>query len=348
LQIAPVVRILRLMLAKRLRRLIRRRCPSWPLTTPTITRPFSATDRSLAVVAVCYNMPGQVRNTLRSLLPAYQQQIDPESYRVRLMDNGSDHPLPEDHWRVWGNVEYEYTSPQAVTGNLAVALNRGVAATDSNLICLILDGACLMSPGLLHWGVELASLWPRTLVDVRCWHLGPKLQMQSRREGYTPQVEAQLLQSIGWPEPSYRLFDISVPLLPRGGFFGRSAESTCIFTSRQFFQELGGFDERYRQPGGGLAAADLFWRGASSAYRVFTLLGEAVFHQIHGGAATGLNKDQHRGQFALWRDEYESLSRPWRGSGPDYQPIVAGHVPSELRRWLGAAGDNPLASLWGD
>jgi hypothetical protein len=37
---------------------------------------------------VCYEMAGQIKNTLRSLLPPYQRNIATEDYEITLIENG--------------------------------------------------------------------------------------------------------------------------------------------------------------------------------------------------------------------------------------------------------------------
>ncbi len=179
------------------------------------------------------------------------------------------------------------------------------------------------------------------LVEVRGWHLGPKPQTLSVPEGYSADVERGLLRKIKWPRNGYRLFEVCSPAQSSaGGFYGRASETTCAFMGRSMFDALGGFDERYADPGGGLANVDFFWRAVAAAETVFTVLGEGTFHQHHGGAATGLDPSIRRATHRRWREEYERLSRPFDKRPPVYQPVLAGHVPEECRRWLseGVAG----------
>jgi hypothetical protein len=43
----------------------------------------------LSVVVVCYEMAAQIGNTLRSLLPPYQLDVETGGYEIILIDNGS-------------------------------------------------------------------------------------------------------------------------------------------------------------------------------------------------------------------------------------------------------------------
>lgn len=193
----------------------------------------------------------------------------------------------------------------------------------------------MVTPGVLNWGLDLTRLSASAVTEVRGWHLGPKIQSESIQEGYDREEERRLLDGVRWFENGYRLFDVSVPSgSTRGGFLGRAHESGCLFMHRSLFNALGGYDECYSHPGGGLVNLDFFWRAVTTATTVFTLLGEGHFHQAHGGAATGLRKTEFAASFHQWKAEYERLSRPLEQNPPPYKPILAGHVPKECQRWL--------------
>jgi GT2 family glycosyltransferase len=289
----------------------------------------------LAVIVITYEMSAQLANTLRTLVSPYQQQVDTNQYEVVVVDNGSANPLPDSVWNAAGNVRYHHIPKSDAPPNPGAAINKAVANTTSPLLCIMIDGARMVTPGVLRWGMDLARFSQKTLVEIRGWHLGPKVQMQSVLEGYNAEVERGLLNQVDWPKHPYRLFEIAAPAASmKRGFLGLAAECTCLFISRSLFDQIGGYDERYREPGGGLCNADFFVRAVQASDRVFTVLGEGTFHQIHGGAATGLSGENSRGAFRRWKAEYEKLSRPWHSQPVDYELILAGHLPAEARRWL--------------
>jgi len=286
----------------------------------------------LSVVVACYEMAAQIKNTLQSLLPPYQRNISIDEYEIILIDNGSAKMLDEETRKISPNLDYIYLSPNESSPSPAPAMNRGVALARAPRLCLMIDGARLLTPGVLSWGMRLLELSPRAMVEVRGWHLGPKWQPESVMEGYDHEEERRLLQAIGWPENGYRLWEVaaSTPQVSRG-YADPAPESNCIFLSRDLFFETGGFDERSREPGGGLVNLDFFSRAVATAGCVFTLLGEGTFHQVHRGAATGLSKPILEERFKQWRAESEALGQAIL---PDYEFILAGHMPRECASWL--------------
>jgi glycosyltransferase involved in cell wall biosynthesis len=272
----------------------------------------------LSVIVVCYKMDQQIGNTLRSLLPPYQQKVKKGAYDVVIVDNGSPEALAEEVWKVSSNVRYVRIPPGEASPNPGVAINRAVR----------------MTPGVVGWGLRLLDMGPRGIVEVRSWHLGPKFQSESILEGYNHEVEKEMLTKSEWWENGYRLFTISASnTLTEDGFGGRAMESNCLFMSRELFEEIGGYNEGYKEPGGGLVNHDFYARAVGAADHVFTLLGEGTFHQVHGGAATGLTRAQLDEALERWWDESRSLRGDLKPPGRE-KFILAGHLPPECRRWL--------------
>jgi Glycosyl transferase family 2 len=290
----------------------------------------------LSIVVVCYEMAAQIKNTLQSLLPPYQRNVSIDDYEIILMDNGSAKMLDEETRKISPNLNYVYLSPDEASPSPAPAMNRGVALARAPVLCLMIDGARLLTPGVLSWGMRLLAFAPRAMVEVRGWHLGPKFQPESVMEGYGPEQERKLLENIRWLENGYRLWEIAAGTKQtRSGFSATTAESNCIFMSRDLFFETGGFDERSRTPGGGLVNLDFFARAVAAAGCVFTLLGEGTFHQVHGGAATGLRKPEMDEKFQEWLTESRALDQAIAPEIiPNYEFILAGHMPPECASWL--------------
>ena len=73
------------------------------------------------------------------------------------------------------------------------------------------------------------------------------------------------------------------------GWFKPIAESNALFLRRESGECLVGLDERFDSPGGGLLNLDTFNRAIEwPDAQLVVLLGEATFHQLHGGTNTNI------------------------------------------------------------
>ncbi len=164
------------------------------------------------------------------------------------------------------------------------------------------------------------SLAPHAFVYTLGMHLGPKPQNESMAEGYDQRAEDALLDSIDWRADGYRLFNASsVAYSSRNGFLSKLSESNCFAMRREDYLALDGLDERFDGPGGGLVNLDFFNRVHEQPWiEPFMLLGEATFHQFHGGVATNVAVVDH--PWALMAAEYEAIrgkpfASSWRAPG---------------------------------
>src|SRR5207247_4958168 len=113
------------------------------------------------------------------------------------------------------------------------------------LLCLMIDGARLVTPGVLAWGMRLLKLAPGAIVEVRGWHLGPKWQPESVAEGYSHDIESHLLDQVRRWENGYRLFDISSgSAQTKLGVSHPASESNRLLVSRALFERIDMFDAR--------------------------------------------------------------------------------------------------------
>ena len=168
------------------------------------------------------------------------------------------------------------------------AVNLGLSIARGDLVGVAIDGARMASPGLIAKAIGAAALHPKPVVGTIAFHLGSKAQPISIKEGYNQAVEDELLARSGWEEDPYRLFGVSVFAVSSGsGWFETPMESNAFFCTAAHWRELGGWDERFVSPGGGVVNLDS-WRRAieSPGAQLIMLLGEATFHQVHGGVAT--------------------------------------------------------------
>lgn len=275
----------------------------------------------LTVVVVTFDQERELPRTLRSLGAPYQRGIDPHAVEVIVVDNGSPRAVPERP--IVGGARVRVIRLDDAAVSPARAANLGLEQATGDVVGLVIDGARLASPGLLQTALLAHRLSPRAVVTAPAWHLGPDLQRRSSTVGYDQAAEDELLESVAWEQDGYRLFEVSTPAASSArGLFGPMGESSSLFLRRSVWTELGGLDERFALPGGGLVNHDLYRRAcALPDAPLVVLLGEGTFHQIHGGAATSVRVTSDE-----MRADYESIcGEPHRP--PGRAPVFFGSVP---------------------
>jgi glycosyltransferase involved in cell wall biosynthesis len=252
----------------------------------------------LSVVVVSYNMHRELSRTLQSLSPGYQRDIDAHEYEVIVVDNGSTTPPTAAEFSHLG-IDLTVVTMNDPEPSPVAAVNRGLDMSVGAIVGVYIDGARIASPGLLAEAGAAIEHDERAFVGTRGRYLGPELQRDSMTKGYHQRSEDLLLMGINWEENGYRLFDVSVwDESSSNAWFGQVAESNALFMWRRLWRELEGYDPAFASPGGGLVNLDT-WRRACLLpdTRPTLLLGEATFHQFHGGVATNGPTDRIDGFF---------------------------------------------------
>ncbi len=339
-----------------------------PLASPA---PRNAVD--LTVVVVFYDMKREAARTLYSLSRAYQEGIEDLDYEVLVVENGShaDERLGREFVESFG-PEFRYLDlGDAATPSPTDALNRGMAAARGRNFAFMIDGAHLLTPGVLRFGMAGLRTYDQAVVATQQWYVGPGQQPIVVDQGYDQTAEDALFGRIAWPEDGYRLFEISHFIGDRDWFDG-ILESNCLFVGRKLLEQVGGFDDSFDMAGGGYANLELWERlAAAPDATMVSILGEGSFHQLHGGTTT--NDPEHvdrRTKIFSYGEHYRDLrGRPMRGpakvmhyvgslpvdaarrtrarrmtasmfagirspEGPDGIPTVAEQMPEELRTTL--------------
>lgn len=288
----------------------------------------------LSVVVVVYNMRREAARTLHTLSAAYQRDVSDDDYEVIVVENGSPDPLDAATVAGFGRNFRLVTVPRP-TQSPAPALNFGAAQAGGDIVVSMIDGARMLSPGCVAWTLRAFDFVPDAAAIVPSWHLGPDVQNESVRFGYNQAVEDRLLDSVDWRRDGYELYSLCERLDPSSegaAWFGNVTESNFIAVRRDVYDRLGGFDERFTSRGGGAVNLDFFRRVAeTSGCRIVSLLGEATFHQFHGGVSTNVAATEH--PWKAISAEYSAI-RGMEWATPVYEPVLLGTVPPQCRSLL--------------
>jgi len=296
----------------------------------------------LSIVVICHDMRREAPRTLFSLSRRYQKDIEDLAYEVLVVDNGSGEPLHKTEVEAFG-PEFSYSFFPTTSVSPAAAINDAVRATTGRHVVICIDGARILSPGMLKFIALATRLAEMPVVGSLAWHLGSKIQKIAMLEGYDRQVEDRLLAESGWERDGYQLFSVScLANSSAGGWFRPISECNCVSVSRGIYEAIGGFDEAFALPGGGYANLDFYKRACElPGAQLVTLLGEGTFHQFHGGAATNARPEVHPGKRFV--EEYVALrGKPY--APPRVNPILLGRLPPQAYRFVRAsAGKLPEA-----
>ncbi len=119
----------------------------------------------------------------------------------------------------------------------------------------------MVTPGMCRDVIKVNALHDRVFISTLAFHLGPDVQMSTVFEGYNQDLEDRLLDEIDWINNGYDLYLASALALSSiNGLHGPIAESNAVFTQKEIWNELAGYDEGFVSIGGGLSNLDLYKR----------------------------------------------------------------------------------------
>lgn len=299
-----------------------------------MTLPSEIPRPLISIVIIAYNMAREIPRTVYSFLPPYQLDVSFDDIEIIVMENGSSKPVDPEIVKSWPDC-VRYIEVKSPDKSPAKALNQGIAMSRGDWVCPVIDGARLISPGVLKSAHEIMKAHDCPVIATMGYHLGHKTQQENVLEGYNQNVEDTLLSSVGWPNNAYDLFKISsLGGSARGSWLSQIAESNVLVLSKTFYLSIGGFDEKFNIAGGGLVNLDFFKRCVDHKDTQYVmLLGEGSFHQYHGGVTTsrGVNlpslEDPSKTTWDIYAEQYQNI-RGLPYQPPMTHPIIYGHANS--------------------
>lgn len=294
----------------------------------------------LSLVVVVFDMPVQAMNTLHTLSPSYQRGVTAADYEVVVVENRSDNLLDPAEVSALGGT-FRYVLRDENGQSPAPAINVGARASAGATIALLVDGARMLTPGVVANILAALRLARTPVVSVPGYHLGQRLHQEAVLDGYGTDEEQAALRALDWRADGYRLFDMAVLSASCGnGYLRPIGESNCIAVPRRLFDRLGGFDEGFTTRGGGFVNLD-FYRRAADAGTLILLPGEGTFHQFHGGATTGAPGVDRDALLEQMHAEYARL-RGGVHAPPTQEPTLLGTISPHampflqysVQRWL--------------
>ncbi len=293
----------------------------------------------ISLVVVAFDIPREIERTLRSLSPDYQRHIDADDYEIVVVDNGSAEPIDAD-WIAGLSGNFRLIRIDDASPSPAAAINRGIAEARGGIVGVMIDGARIVTPGMLGFALRGARLHPRAVVATLGWYVGHDFQGRVGDRSSARRRDEALLAQIDWPNDGYRLFEIgTMDESSIDGWLQPIAESNAIFSARANWDALGGMDERFDLPGGGLVNLDTFNRFMELAdAELVILLGEATFHQWHGGISTNASPGRQIENWATWTAQYAQIRGKAYETNRIGPPIYLGVLPPvALARFARAA-----------
>ena len=251
-----------------------------------------------------YNMQREAARTLTSLSRTYQREIGDLRYEVLCIDNGSDPPL-DPAWVESFGPEFRLIRPERILPSPCAAINEAARQARGRYVAIMIDGAYVLSPGVFRGVWDALEEAPDSVVGLRQWFVGGDQRWLSQ-SGYTRRQEDGLFDKIDWPSDGYQLFKISSPARESpNNWFDGLIESNCLFLSKALYRDLGGMNEGFAEAGAGFANLDLFLRAVEASDQPpVVLLGEASFHQFHGGTTTNIALDEMERRVRSYDETY--------------------------------------------
>ena len=222
------------------------------------------------------------------------------------------------------------TSASESSPSPANALNRGLELARGRAVAVMIDGAHVLTPGVLHFGMLGLSTYAPAVVSTQQWYVGPGEQNEAVSKGYDEGLRGPALRArSSGPSTATSSSTSGTSSVAATGSTGsgRATASSCRARCSTRSER---WTTTSTLPGGGFANLDFFERMTTSPrIKLVTILGEGSFHQVHGGTTTNAPESTER------QDLLESYG--------DQYAEIRGRVfksPAKVVHYVGALPDS--------
>jgi N-acetylglucosaminyl-diphospho-decaprenol L-rhamnosyltransferase len=227
-----------------------------------------------------------------------------------VVDNGS---TPEDEQKLRAIAEAEPRF-RLVQGHGNIGFSRGCnlgARTAKGQHLVILNPDAYLQPGCISSLIEASQAFPSPcVVGARVLNTDGSEQRGGRRGEVTPVTTLLSFSHLTLSLPFLRKFEIHMEdqVLPKAPVAVPTISGACFYMSREDFQKLGGFDERYFLH---VEDIDLCWRARAMGGSVVFQPAGTVVHLGSTSLKHPVVVEYHKGR-GLVRYFRKRADNPWR------------------------------------
>lgn len=294
----------------------------------------ASTEPVISVIVIGFDMPGQLLNTVYTLSQAFQRDVAAHEFEILVVENASTNNADGAAIEALGdNIHYFLRQEPGVSP--VPAVNFAFQQCRGQFVGLIVDGARMVSPGVLRCALDIYRGNNDAVLVVPGYHLGfvEQHDIEDPREALAE--EQRLLASVPWRENGYRLFQISTFSGANiRGYLQPIMECNCLFASKQNFAAVGYADPAFCLPGGGAINLHLYRSIAMLPHTQLMLTpGEGSFHQFHGGVTTS-SYEERSAQVKSIKEQLDSFWQPGGFKAVSREPCLYGSVAPEAQPFL--------------
>lgn len=257
----------------------------------------------LSIVVIFYDMEECYEDTLLTMSREFQVGIEDVSYEVIAIDNNSPVPLDEGAVERFG-PEFKLVRYETEGRSPVEAINYGLSICTGEYVAVVVDGARMLSNGVIAKTLSEAKRYPRACVYTQAFNLAT--YSCAPEEAFN--VELKMKKQTGWPGDSKSIISKGILCDSYGPTLQGKipTEFTWYVVKRSFMDSVGRYNENFKSHGGGLMNQELVIRMVKHNPQFVFVQDEYSIHQYH-------NRYKPKGTMQVYFDEFEQVTgRAWQ------------------------------------